>query len=147
MYPQTTNLLYRLQNGGLGDLHPKIFWILIGTNDLSLDFCSVDAITAGNIAIVQELQKLRPEAIIVINSLLPRTPTFWKFLKPINDRLACYASRTSNVEFFNATDLFMSPDQDLHFMPDNLHPDGKEGSASWASDIATKVVELEGKNP
>jgi lysophospholipase L1-like esterase len=135
------NLLYRLQNGGIGDLHPDIFWLLIGTNDIGKDYCSVESIVAGNIAIVAELKSMRPEATVVINSLLPRPANYWQFLSPINDRLECYASITSGVEFFNATDLFADADLTLHFMPDELHPDA-EGSRVWARAIADKVLEL-----
>ena len=138
------NLLYRLQNGGIGDLHPDIFWLLIGTNDRRRggdDSCSVESIVAGNIAIVEELKRMRPEATVVINSLLPRPAEFWKFLSPVNDRLECYASITSGVEFFNATDLFTDPDLTLLHLPDKLHPDA-EGSRIWTRAIADKVLEL-----
>jgi lysophospholipase L1-like esterase len=135
------NLLYRLQNGGIGDLHPDIFWLLIGTNDIDGDSCSVESIVAGNIAIVEELKSMRPEATVVINSLLPRPEKFWQFLSPVNDRLECYASTTSGVEFFNATDLFADPDLTLLHLPDKLHPDA-EGSRIWARAIADKVLQL-----
>jgi lysophospholipase L1-like esterase len=135
------NLLYRLQNGGIGDLHPDIFWLLIGTNDIDGDSCSVESIVAGNIAIVEELKSMRPEATVVINSLLPRPEKFWQFLSPVNDRLECYARTTSGVEFFNATDLFVDPDLTLLHLPDKLHPDA-EGSRIWARAIADKVLQL-----
>ena len=64
-------MLYRLQNGELPDtLNPKVFWILIGTNDLGAYQCSAEAVAAGNIRIVQELQAKRPRAKIVLNSIL-----------------------------------------------------------------------------
>ena len=56
------------------ELHPNVWWILIGTNDIYFG-CSVDTIVAGNIQIVQEIrrnqnghQTLTP---VVINSILP----------------------------------------------------------------------------
>jgi lysophospholipase L1-like esterase len=146
---QTVNLLYRLQNGGIGDLHPDIFWLLIGTNDLAgaeaenskSTKCSVESIVAGNIAIIEELKRMRPGVTVVINSLLPRPAKYWRFLSSVNDRLECYASTTSGVEFFNATDLFAGPDLTLLHLPDELHPDA-DGSRLWARAIADKVLEL-----
>jgi lysophospholipase L1-like esterase len=139
------NVLYRLQNGLLGnDLRPKVFWLLIGTNDLGHVFCSVEAIVAGNIAIIQEIKKLRPDATVVVNSLLPRVPTNWTAwisLSEINHRLECYASMTEGVKFFNATDMFMDSDGTIHHLPDALHPDA-EGYKRWGTAILEKVLEV-----
>jgi hypothetical protein len=87
-------LLYRINNGGIGDLDPDVWWVLIGIDDLTDDFCNVDAIAAANIAVVEEIISLRPNATVAINSLLPRTPTFWMYLSQINERLKCYAAVT-----------------------------------------------------
>ncbi len=74
---KTNNLLWRIQHGGElpQELQPKVFWLLIGTNDLT-DNCSEDIVILGILAIVQELRRQRPDSIIVINGLLPRTD--WK---------------------------------------------------------------------
>ena len=66
------NLLWRIQNGELETVESKVFWILIGTNDLTVH-CSEDMILLGIIHVVEELRKLKPHANIVINGLLPRT--------------------------------------------------------------------------
>ena len=136
------NTLYRLQNGGMGDLNPGIWWVLIGTNDLGGEHCTEEAIVAGNINIVQEILSRRPEALVVINSLLPRPPAIWKHLSRVNERLKCYAESTHNVKFFNATDLFMEPaNQTLIGLLDELHP-SVDGSRRWGSAIVDKVLEL-----
>lgn len=71
---KTTNLLYRLQKGGeLPDqLQSKVYWLLIGTNDLSQN-CSEDIVILGILSIVQEIRLKKPDSIVVINGLLPRT--------------------------------------------------------------------------
>ena len=109
-----------MQNGEMPEwLHPKLWWILIGTNDLGVG-CSGDTIVAGNIRLIEEIRHRHEthnhtlDAPIVINSLLPRGSKdlladhnpVWDILHDANQRLACYASITPDVHFVNATDLF-----------------------------------------
>lgn len=66
------NLLWRIQNGELPEaLNPKVFWLLIGTNDLSYQ-CSEELILIGILRIVQELLDHKTDSVIVINGILPR---------------------------------------------------------------------------
>ena len=68
------NILYRLQHGELTDcLQPKVFWIILGMNDLSRTRCSEEVIFLGIVSVIQKLRSLRPDTPIVINSLLPMT--------------------------------------------------------------------------
>jgi lysophospholipase L1-like esterase len=91
---KTTNLLYRIQkndgneNANMNDdyddgenksgvelpdeLQAKVFWLLIGTNDLSYN-CAEDVVLLGILSIVEELRLKRPNSIVVVNGLLPRT--------------------------------------------------------------------------
>lgn len=70
----TPNLLWRLQNGELPPtLDPRIFVVLIGTNDLGRDWCSPENIVAGIIRVVEELLHQRPHSQVLLHGLLPRT--------------------------------------------------------------------------
>lgn len=151
--------MYRLQNGEMPPaLKPKVWWLLIGTNDLGSDSCNANAITVGNIRIVEEIRQHQPNATIVINSLLPRSNEelahnanpYWNVLRQVNHRLECYANHTPGVEFFNATTIFVSQDpaekgdyyinktlMDAHY----LHPSG-EGSLLWGQAIVKRVQSL-----
>lgn len=164
MWSQCQNLLYRLQNGEMPEgLNPKVWWILIGTNNLS-DFCRADSIAAGNIRIVEEIRRKHPSAPIVINSLLPRARAellrrnpFWDVLRTVNKRLECYAQTQENVVFFNATEIFIYKDEfktddddvgtvgeyyvNETLMNDSLHPSG-EGSMLWGQAIVKEVEAL-----
>jgi lysophospholipase L1-like esterase len=69
---------------------------------------------------------------------------WWQDYTAINDALACYASGMDRVEFFNATDLFVTPDGqalNLTLLPDELHPT-EMGSWIWGRAIVAKVQEL-----
>ena len=68
------NVLYRLQHGELMDcLQPKVFWIILGMNDLARTHCSEEVTLLGIVGVIQKLRSLRPDTPIVINSLLPMT--------------------------------------------------------------------------
>lgn len=143
---QCPQLLYRLQNGELPDtLQAKIFWVLIGTNDFGADHCSIESILAGNIQIVEEIRRRRPTSTVVINSILPRgnpgtdimaDGRSWPTLTTVNRWLECYANENDNIEFFNATDIFMQPYPNetmtvKEYYDDPVHP-SPAGHLAWA---------------
>ena len=132
-------------------LQPKVWWILIGTNDLASG-CSAEAVMVGIISIVQEIQKQRPSALIVVNSILPRPGDntgllggqLWQDIVWVNDRMECFSQGVDRVEYFNATELFLTPagthiNQTL--LPDWLHP-SVAGSQVWGTEIVKRVKEL-----
>lgn len=165
MWRKCENLLYRLQHGEMPPaLKPKVWWILIGTNNLGADSCSADAITAGNIRIVQEIRRQHPTTPIVINSILPRgseellhSNDMWSVIQTINQRLECFARFTiessAPVKFFNATRLFTYDDTQEEkdygrevyinetLMNDYLHPSG-EGAMVWGREIVKMVLAM-----
>jgi len=68
----TPNVLWRIQNGEIPDnLNPKIFWLVLGTNDLALRQCSEEVVLLGILRVIEEIQEMRPDAKIVVNSILP----------------------------------------------------------------------------
>ena len=156
-----SQLLYRLQNGELPlELNAKVFWILIGINDIGLDHCSSQSVVGGIMKIVQYIQKQKPVSKIVINSLLPFSTTDddgfqqrdedifdnpkWNIISRTNHMLECYSNVTKGVDFFNATKIFLT-DDGLHTKPafyvDEVHP-SSTGSRAWGREIVNKVLEL-----
>jgi len=71
----SANILYRLQHGYLSntDFNPHVWWIVVGMEDLARWGCSEDVVIMGVLRIVEEIQKERPYAKVVINSLFPMT--------------------------------------------------------------------------
>ncbi len=141
-----SNLLFGLQAGGYAHyLNPHIWWILIGSNDMAMDWCNEDAVLAGNIAVVKRIRESRPDAVIVINSILPRRPTQLNLhIDELNRRLQKYACETKDVYFFNATSIFRDEHGNVLHLPDGVHPDGPS-SWTWAREIAQAIEELSGK--
>ena len=68
---RTQNVLWRLQNGEVDGIAPKLVTLMIGTNNSSRD--TPEAIAAGIQAIVAELRQRLPEAKIVVLSIFPRS--------------------------------------------------------------------------
>jgi lysophospholipase L1-like esterase len=149
-------LLYRIQNGIIEGLHPAVFWVLIGTNDVLSSSCRADQVLAGNVAIVRELQRQRPNATIVVQALLPVGDAAGIVLPnlyaTINRRLACVA-RASNangaasagapVHFVNVTELFLTSNNTVNetLLPDRLHPSAM-GAEVWGNAIVSTVLRI-----
>jgi lysophospholipase L1-like esterase len=156
------NLLYRIRNSKreLPQHPPKVWWILIGINDLEYtSLCSREATLAGTLAVVQELQQRSDndndnDSIIVLNSILPTSrmrngsmkgkPVWEHRISWVNHRLECYATLTKGVEFFNATDIFLSGDGtriNMTLLPDRVHP-SLIGYELWGRRIVEKLAQL-----
>ena len=127
----TQHLLWRLEHGALGNLDPKAFVLLIGTNNAWA--ATPGEIVAGVRAIVAHLQAARPRAGILLLGLLPRqdSPNWQDVMGPIeeiNRALAGMADETADgtagghaLRFLDAGCLFWQP---YGHIPDALMPDG-----------------------
>jgi len=168
---QSANLLWRLQAGELPPtLQSKVFWVLIGTNDLAHSECYDDAVYMGIIGVVEYIQQQRPGSIIVVNSLLPRrdatlvdevkfydthkisnvneVPQFkiWKSVKNVNQKLRQYCEqnkRNKKVVFFDATDIFLKKDDSgVEYIPRNLMWDFLHPSVAGYRAWAEKITDV-----
>eukprot|EP00554_Chaetoceros_debilis_P001095 CAMPEP_0194087714 /NCGR_PEP_ID=MMETSP0149-20130528/26263_1 /TAXON_ID=122233 /ORGANISM="Chaetoceros debilis, Strain MM31A-1" /LENGTH=379 /DNA_ID=CAMNT_0038771171 /DNA_START=176 /DNA_END=1312 /DNA_ORIENTATION=- len=143
---RSVDLLWRLQNGELNDhLNPKVFWLLVGTNDMGNSWCSPEATTIGILRVVEEIRARKPGITIVINAIFPRSfmknghvlkkhlgppgrysPPLWPAIQAINSQLKEYSDSHEDIEFFDSNDLFFKDDKQLklnqHLMYDFLHP-------------------------
>ena len=149
-------LLYRLQNGEFPDeLQVPVIWLLIGTNNLGHNRCNAETVTASILHVVALLRQTKPDAQVVINSILPKDQeplaqsTTWKLITAVNERLECYVATSNHdnhVHFFNATEIFLTgSDHDVRvnhaLMPDFLHPNAA-GYQQWGNEIVHEVQRL-----
>jgi len=166
----SSNLLWRLQNGELPEnINPKVIWVLIGSNDFGVAWCSPEIVLIGILRVVEELRMRKPNATIVINGLLPRTfhrkgylmrgrpsffgltpklPSLWRDFVSVNSELQQYSQARDRVEYFE-TDIFLI-DKDAPFselriknelMPDCLHP-SPAGYSLWGEQIVAVLDQL-----
>ena len=69
---KSPNLLWRLMNGEMpAGLTPKVWWVGVGINDLTMKGCSEEVAFLGILRVVEEIQNAHPDDYIVINSILP----------------------------------------------------------------------------
>src|SRR5262245_49772063 len=71
----TQNILWRLQNGELQGIHPKVIVLLAGTNDAGTTPAGdtkVAAVTRGIKALLDTLRDKAPQATIILMGILPR---------------------------------------------------------------------------
>lgn len=134
----TQHLLWRLTEGKQADgLHPKLIVLMIGTTNLSN---TADQVADAIKLIVAEYQKRCPQAVILLQALLPRgeqatnNPHREKN-KVVNQILSKFADG-KKVIFIDFGDKFLNPDGTINkdLMPDFLHPSAK-GYQIWADAI------------
>lgn len=80
---QTANLLWRLQHGEMPEkLDANVFWLMMGTSDLSRGGCSEDATVLGILRLADEIHKAYPQSVVVLQGILPRTSRKDGLLEP-----------------------------------------------------------------
>ena len=137
----TQHLLWRLANGQMNGIHPKLILLLIGTNNLGLN--TDEEIIEGIEAIVNQYRKLCPNAVILLQGIFPRerlaSNPIRSRIKAINKKIATFANGKS-VIFMDLGDKFLQPDGSIttEIMRDYLHPN-ESGYRIWADAIQPYV--------
>lgn len=147
---RTQNILWRLQNGELDDVHPKVIVLLAGTNNVGNrpgDDAKVAEISRGIEAIVTLMRQKAPAATIVVTAILPRNDNIavMPTINAINANLARLADGRT-IRFLNVNDRLAGSDGvlvDGVMNPDGLHPSVK-GYQIWADALKPILTELLG---
>jgi lysophospholipase L1-like esterase len=137
---QIQNILWRLANGELDNVNPKVVVLLAGTNNVgSATAAGTDAvvadITKGIQALVTAIQSKSPEAVVVITGILPRNDNLaaMPVIKKINGNLAKIAGGRK-VRFVSINDKLADANDRLFdgmMKADKLHLAAK-GYQVWA---------------
>jgi lysophospholipase L1-like esterase len=135
----TENVLWRLENGAVGNLQPKAVVLLIGTNNLGWQQEPAD-VARGITAIVAKLRASFPEARLLVLGVFPRneSPT-----DPMRAKIAAVNTSVAalddgkHVFVRDIGHVFLEPDGTISkaVMPDFLHL-SEEGYRRWAAAIA-----------
>ncbi len=143
----TQNILWRLNNGELEGVHPKVVVLQAGTNNIPSGATAAD-ITRGLQAIINTIREKAPEATVVVTGVFPRTdiPSAVATINQVNDNLARLADG-QKIRFLNVNGKMT--DRDGKFYPgvmnaDNLHP-GVKGYEIWAAALKPILTELLGQ--
>ena len=151
----TQNILWRLENGELDGVSPKVIVLLAGTNNVGRTVTDdeparVADITRGLQAIVRLMQKKAPNATIIVTAIFPRNdniavmPAVMRTINGINDNLSKLADG-KKVRYLNVNDRLADPDGNLFegMTVDKLHPTLK-GYQVWADGLRPILTELLG---
>ena len=146
---RTENILWRLSNGELDGVNPKVIVLLAGTNNVGKepgDEARVADVTRGLQAIVDVCRKKAPEATILLTALFPRNdnPAVMPTIARINANLAKMADGKV-VRVLDVNAKLADPSGRLFegMMPDGLHPSLK-GYEAWAEGLKPILTELLG---
>jgi lysophospholipase L1-like esterase len=148
----TQNILWRLHNGELDDVHPEVIVLLAGTNNVGNAPGSggVDAtaenVTRGIRAILDVMRAKAPKATIILTAIFPRNDNMaaMPVIDEINRRIARFADGTT-IRFLNINDRLADADGRLFegMMGDRLHPT-ITGYQVWAEALKPMLTELLG---
>jgi lysophospholipase L1-like esterase len=148
---RTQNILWRLQNGELDGVNPKVIVILAGTNNVGAQpggSEKVDDITRGLAAIVNLCREKAPAATIVLTAIFPRNDNMAVMpeITRINANLAHLADGRK-VRFLDVNDRLADKDGRLFDgmmnARDKLHPT-IQGYQVWADGLKPILTELLG---
>ncbi|HVE41340.1 MAG TPA: platelet-activating factor acetylhydrolase IB subunit [Planctomycetota bacterium] len=140
---RTQHVLWRLQNGELDGITPKLCMLMIGTNN-GKD--SAEDVAAGITAIVKELQKKSPTTKVLLLAIFPRgekpNPGREKNDK-VNTMIAKLDDGGKTVKYLDIGGKFLAEDKSISkdIMPDFLHLT-EAGYKLWADAVLPTVKEM-----
>jgi len=147
------NIIWRLNDGELDGVHPKVIVLLAGTNDIGYRIpadggsAKVARITEGIRAVIKIMQEKAPEATIILMGIFPRNDNIAALpvIKKINQNLSELANG-KDIRFLNINEKLADADGMLFdgmMDPDTLHP-ALKGYQVWADALKPIFQELLG---
>jgi beta-glucosidase len=147
----TDEVLWRLLNGELDGIHPKVVMIMIGTNNLGhYRSEKPEWVAAGIKKIIETVRAKQPQAKILLLAIFPRgatsTDVTRQRIDEVNKLLPVLAD-DKNVFFMDIGPKFLDPQGNLprEIMPDLLHPNA-DGYRIWIEAVRPKLEELMGSS-
>ena len=144
---QTQHVLWRLENGNIKGISPKLAVLMIGTNNAAWKF-KPEEIAKGVKAIVTKLRNDLPKTKILVLAIFPRGANNDDHLRQVNmkaNELIAKLDDGKMVRYMDIGPKFLDKDGTLskQIMPDLLHP-GAKGYRIWAEAIEPAVAEVMG---
>ena len=141
----TRNILWRLENGELEGLCPKVFVIQAGTNNLGPNPDGTDAaeIARGVKAIVETCRRKAPNARVILTAVFPRNDNRAALpaIREINRIIEGFCDG-ERIRFLNINDKLADASGELldGMMMDGLHPT-RRGYEVWARGLKPILTE------
>jgi lysophospholipase L1-like esterase len=145
----TQNILWRLENGEIDGVNPKVIVFQGGTNNIGTrpgDDAKIEDVTRGVQAILARLREKAPEATIIVTAIFPRNDNIavMPTIDRINENIAKLADG-DKIRFLNINDKLADEEGRLRegMMADGLHPTLR-GYQVWADALIPILTELLG---
>jgi beta-glucosidase len=151
---KTEQVLWRLENGEIENINPKLAVIMIGTNNSGGDYTS-EQIADGVKAIVCKLRTKLPNTKVLILAIFPRAQANvegdgkynpqWQINDNANKIIAKVANNKT-IFYLDINKKFLNKKGELprDIMADLLHP-GEKGYEVWAKAMEPMIVKLTGE--
>jgi lysophospholipase L1-like esterase len=148
------NILWRLENGELDGVNPKVIVLLAGTNNVGNKIppggvdATVENVSKGIGAIVRVMQEKAPKAVIILMGIFPRNDNMdvMPEINRINANLARMADGRK-LRYLNINDRLADTDgrlrEGMMNATDKLHP-MVNGYQVWADALKPLLTELLG---
>ncbi|HEX7376911.1 MAG TPA: platelet-activating factor acetylhydrolase IB subunit [Pirellulales bacterium] len=144
---RTQHVLWRLDNGNIEGIKPKLAVVMIGTNNSGSD--TPEDIAAGITAIVKKLREKLPKTKILLLGIFPRGANSEAPQRKVNQATNAIIKSLDDgkaVYYVDIAESFLDDDGKLaqQIMPDLLHLSNR-GYEIWGESIEPKVAELMGE--
>jgi len=145
---QTQHVLWRLENGNIDGISPKLAMLMIGTNN-SNGGQKPEDVAAGVKAIVEKLREKLPRTKVLVLGIFPRGADDQDAKRQTNMKVNEIIAKLADnkmVFYLDINDKFLDPDRKLSkdIMPDLLHPNTK-GYEIWAEAVEPTIAKLMGE--
>lgn len=143
---RTEHVLWRLENGELDNISPKLTVLMIGTNNTGYRMDPAAHTAKGIEAIVKMLNTRLPQSKVLLLAIFPRHYSANNLMRKHNQAINTYiAAMADNKKIFylNINHVFvdLQGNLDTQLMPDLLHPN-EQGYQAWAQAMEPTIERL-----
>jgi len=143
------NMLWRVENGELEGVRPKVIVLLAGVNNVGATpggDAKVEEVTRGLKALVKACQSKAPEAVVILTAIFPRNDNM--AVVPLIDRINANLAKMADggrIRFLNVNDKLADKEGRLFegISKDKLHP-SLRGYQIWADGLKPILREILG---
>ena len=139
---QTQHVLWRLEDGNVDGISPKVAVVHIGTNNFGRP---AGEIASGVAAIVKTLRQRLPDTRILLLAIFPRADVAEEYRHRLEAASLLYSVLDCDpmVDYMDIGGVFLDAEGVLQqgIMPDLLHL-SEEGYRRWAAAIEPRIAEI-----
>lgn len=146
---RTQHVLWRLDNGEMEGMKPKVAVIMIGTNNTGHNMQKARETAKGIKGIITRIQKISPETKVLLLAIFPRGEQADHPMRvrntEVNNIIKTYAD-DKNITYLDINSKFLNEEGVLtkEVMPDRLHPQAP-GYKIWAEAMEPTLKKLLGE--